>query len=1330
MNHDTDFGHPNIVRKLSGHQEKHLKSSSLPELPQQGLAAVSSEGNSTKVMKGEGYFKQNHADPSDREVKEAEMILASRLAEAEENTEVLHSALTATQRELLDLRCRYDKEMNSKAAEIRAMIADLKRADQRAQIAQREVKRLKEQLAGCPTADADSTVQPRRAGLQLEGTLVEKDREIARLQEDAQTLRCILQNAQESSASQIAEMEQQLVDKTEAIERLEAKLRSQSDYDKIKTELSILKARVGSASGSCLQGSPKATEAPDKEAALSSHKHLVEKYHVLQSSVESQMEGQSVRETGGPVESHTSPLGALHGDEQTSASPGPMATCNPPQQRYSPSTMEKQGKDLISLQGVLRKDDSSLLVFHTSPHLSAKACLSSVSQSMAGGGVKDGEAGPTTNQSESGSTSAGNEECVETSEIAHQVKEQLLKHNIGQRVFGHYVLGLSQGSVSEILARPKPWCKLTVKGKEPFVKMRQFLSDEQNILALRTIQVRQRGSITPRIRTPETGSDDAIKNILEQAKKEIQSQKGSESCDGTSSDNSSSTSGSSSSDDTIKSILEQARHEMQVQQQQQALQEMEACRWDALKPLLGSVKQEEGVVPGASTGSLTEGPQGPLTVLSPAAFVQNIIRKVKSEIGEAGAYFDQHWSSERDSTETHPFISASPSLSSSSGQQPWSCPEIRDKMSSGKEEVKDESARPVEVKIEAQNVPASKDPQAVGEMSYYATYVPRVLKPTVPPLTPEQYETYMYREVDTIELTKLVKEKLAKNGICQRIFGEKVLGLSQGSVSDMLSRPKPWSKLTQKGREPFIRMQLWLLDQLGQGLSQSSSQSLCLDKNSPPLVSDSSPSPSLSPNEDQPDPTGEPICLALEGSKENQRPDGHTLILEPQNSKPTPSLVSPQLPPYSGMLDIQELVALSPELDTQLVTRRVKEVLMDNNLGQRLFGESVLGLTQGSVSDLLSRPKPWHKLSLKGREPFVRMQLWLNDPHNVAKLRDTKKTEKKGRFTFFMSYIKRRYGLLGPGSDSNLPSGCSDSMRPGLPDVSPYGSAKKPRVVLASQEKEALIKAYIQEPYPSQHTVEMLASQLGLKTNTVVNWFHNYRSRMRREVLRDGLQDNDVEVEPPYSVDSLPSPTMTNKEKQEKPKNWACYGHPLPASECIVTVKLEAKEEFSGQERHVKHSKTTCLSGDDHLPQLLKKECEDRPTQGPVTFTDHLSHDSSQKMILCLQEKKGLDKSFSFKTFSEPYHGCLGVSINSPSAASSPGLVTSVSPISSSSAPISPGLFYPRPTANQDLDSSQPTNFKLNRNTSKHDEKVANLNSIIHRLERAANKEDTLEWEF
>lgn len=72
--------------------------------------------------------------------------------------------------------------------------------------------------------------------------------------------------------------------------------------------------------------------------------------------------------------------------------------------------------------------------------------------------------------------------------------------------------------------------------------------------------------------------------------------------------------------------------------------------------------------------------------------------------------------------------------------------------------------------------------------------------------------------------------------------------------------------------------------------------------------------------------------------------------------------------------------------------------LLNFALGQRLFGETILGLTQGSVSDLLARPKPWHKLSLKGREPFVRMQLWLNDPNNVEKLMDMKRMEKKGNW--------------------------------------------------------------------------------------------------------------------------------------------------------------------------------------------------------------------------------------------------------------------------------------------------------------------------------------------
>ena len=136
----------------------------------------------------------------------------------------------------------------------------------------------------------------------------------------------------------------------------------------------------------------------------------------------------------------------------------------------------------------MQEAGSTSMIFSTGPYsTNSISSQSPLQQSPDVNGMA-----PSPSQSESaGSVSEGEE--IDTAEIARQVKEQLIKHNIGQRIFGHYVLGLSQGSVSEILARPKPWNKLTVRGKEPFHKMKQFLSDEQNILALRSIQGRQRG---------------------------------------------------------------------------------------------------------------------------------------------------------------------------------------------------------------------------------------------------------------------------------------------------------------------------------------------------------------------------------------------------------------------------------------------------------------------------------------------------------------------------------------------------------------------------------------------------------------------------------------------------------------------------------------------------------------------------------------------------------------------------------------------------------------------------------------------------------------------
>ncbi|XP_028383815.1 homeobox protein cut-like 2 isoform X1 [Phyllostomus discolor] len=1339
-------------------------------------------GIPSKALLTETLLQRNEAEKQ-KGLQEVQITLAARLGEAEEKIKVLHSALKATQTELLELRRKYDEEAASKADEVGLIMTNLEKANQRAEAAQREVESLREQLASVNSSIRLACCSPQGpggdkvnfalcSGPRLEAALASKDREILRLLKDVQHLQNSLQELEEASANQIADLERQLSAKSEAIEKLEEKLQAQSDYEEIKTELSILKA-MKLASSTC--SLPQSLAKPEdsllmaKEAFFPAQKFLLEKPGLLASPEEDPSEEDSIKDSLGTEQSYPSPsqLPPPPGPEDP-LSPGPgqpllgpgLGPDGPRTFSLSPfpglASGERLSGDMLLSKHLVpsatfKGESGSLLVFppvfYGAKPPTAPATPAPGPEAPGGLELADSGGG-----SMAGAGPGAEEEQLDTAEIAFQVKEQLLKHNIGQRVFGHYVLGLSQGSVSEILARPKPWRKLTVKGKEPFIKMKQFLSDEQNVLALRTIQVRQRGSITPRIRTPETGSDDAIKSILEQAKKEIESQKGGEPKNSAPLSITNGTASASTSEDAIKNILEQARREMQAQQQ--ALLEMEAGpRGRSVppsppeRPSLAAVsqngaptyvKQEDSSGGGGTSSSAT---QTPLTVLSPAAFVQSIIRKVKSEIGDAG-YFDQHWASDRGLL-SRPYTSVSPSLSSSSssysgqpngrawprGEEAPTAPE--DEAAGGE----DEPPRLGELKAEG-GVP---ELGSGGRLAYYPAYVPRTLKPTVPPLTPEQYELYMYREVDTLELTRQVKEKLAKNGICQRIFGEKVLGLSQGSVSDMLSRPKPWSKLTQKGREPFIRMQLWLSDQLGQAVGQQPSAS-----QASPTEPRSSPSPPPSPTEPEKS-AQEPLSLALESSKENQQPEGRS----------SSSLSGKMYPGSQAPGGIQEMVAMSPELDTYSITKRVKEVLTDNNLGQRLFGESILGLTQGSVSDLLSRPKPWHKLSLKGREPFVRMQLWLSDPHNVEKLRDMKKLEKK-------AYLKRRYGLISTGSDSESPATRSECPSPCLqPQDLSLLQIKKPRVVLAPEEKEALRKAYQLEPYPSQQTIELLSFQLNLKTNTVINWFHNYRSRMRREMLVEGTQDEpDLDpsggpgILPPGHPHSDPTPQSPDSEAEDqKPpvkelelrEGPAESTTPLPAqaeAQAQVRVKQEQPEDHTEEEAGRQPQDSGELDkghgspGEMH-PDPPGNDGRPKVAPGPLLPSGTAPDCPSLQPP---QESRGGERLYpdplSFKSASESSRCSLEVSLNSPSAASSPGLMMSVSPVPSSSAPISPSppgvppAKVPSASPTADTAGALHPSAKVNPNLQRRHEKMANLNSIIYRLERAANREEALEWEF
>ncbi|CAG0888142.1 unnamed protein product, partial [Cyprideis torosa] len=64
-------------------------------------------------------------------------------------------------------------------------------------------------------------------------------------------------------------------------------------------------------------------------------------------------------------------------------------------------------------------------------------------------------------------------------------------------------------------------------------------------------------------------------------------------------------------------------------------------------------------------------------------------------------------------------------------------------------------------------------------------------------------------ELNTKDLAHRISAELKRYSIPQAIFAQRVLCRSQGTLSDLLRNPKPWSKL-KSGRETFRRMWKWL----------------------------------------------------------------------------------------------------------------------------------------------------------------------------------------------------------------------------------------------------------------------------------------------------------------------------------------------------------------------------------------------------------------------------------------------------------------------------------------------------------------------------------------
>ena len=80
---------------------------------------------------------------------------------------------------------------------------------------------------------------------------------------------------------------------------------------------------------------------------------------------------------------------------------------------------------------------------------------------------------------------------------------------------------------------------------------------------------------------------------------------------------------------------------------------------------------------------------------------------------------------------------------------------------------------------------------------------------SVGPMDSQSNKQQEVEEINTKELAQRISSELKRYSIPQAVFAQRVLCRSQGTLSDLLRNPKPWSKL-KSGRETFRRMWKWL----------------------------------------------------------------------------------------------------------------------------------------------------------------------------------------------------------------------------------------------------------------------------------------------------------------------------------------------------------------------------------------------------------------------------------------------------------------------------------------------------------------------------------------
>lgn len=1035
---------------------------------------------------------------------------------------------------------------------------------ERATLAEKEVSALKEQLAASNQPDSKMATVTQagdelvnRSSIELE--LSAKDKEISQLLEDVQRLQSRIGKLQENSANQIARLEEELEHKRQHICRLEARLDAQKDYNELKRQLSCLRNSDEGTKSSEQESSKPIVEGTVKPSPVNTSSeaqgevptlHNVETFgSFLGEEIVANWRRSLERTIGVPPSSWNSPEeGKAKAEEsrerETDKSGSPNrelvnGSASPATQEQEPSNpvlpngmcglniginnnVLSSGPSL-NLNDVIKSpfrfDERSPFRFNEDP----SCMVGRFGESLIPKG--DPMEARLQEMLRYNMDKYANQN-LDTLHIARRVRELLSIHNVGQRLFAKYVLGLSQGTVSELLSKPKPWDKLTEKGRDSYRKMHAWACDDNAVLLLKSL-IPKKGKdgtamgVMPR-GTESDMTEERIAHILNEASQMMKPQ---QQDDTHSNEDSKSPNHPQSAESPLGRDNSQTRRLKKYENDDIPQEQVVRIYQEELAKIMGR-RLEDQNFSGLVFPHFLSGGSGEDVRLAMDAYHRELAKLNPSAAGlphPLAALHAQNLSAVNNGIAQDLSLPKQVKREKASNEDEKKEDERHGGSAFSLVRPKVEPGSPLgHVILPPEDLGTGSGAAAVSPLQRMASITnalisqpptqhhhspsQRPLKAVLPPITQQQFD--QFNNLNTEEIVRKVKEQLSQFSISQRLFGESVLGLSQGSVSDLLARPKPWHMLTQKGREPFIRMKMFLEDENAVHKLVASQYKIAPEK-------------LMRTGGYGINPSGGPHNKSMAancGKFVNNEAFLHNANLHMQHPTSAPAPVPPLTPPdikksvtpqqcqtpmqqYPGLKNmshvapsVYEMAALTQDLDTQSITTKIKEALLANNIGQKIFGEAVLGLSQGSVSELLSKPKPWHMLSIKGREPFIRMQLWLSDSNNIDKLQALKSERRE--------LNKRR---RGSGQQDNSSDTSSNDTSEFYHSAGSPPSAKKHRVLFSEEQKEALRIAFALDPYPSLATIEFLANELSLVSRTITNWFHNHRMRMKQNSQGESL---------------------------------------------------------------------------------------------------------------------------------------------------------------------------------------------------------------------------------